>query len=146
MVNYTFPYTITAIGESIANEQQIVEDAGSLVVTATFDSAAAYQQSFAAYGMFINTYAECSGNDLVAGTISGPVFTNGAWTFGNSGSYTFTDKVGSVSPTFGWDKSGSCTGPPHIPSPDFPRLSSRPLALAPIQNRCRRTISTKKKP
>jgi Tfp pilus assembly protein PilX len=119
-VSYNFPYTITAIGQSIANEQQIVEDGGSLVVNATFDTAQAFQQSFAAYGMFINTYAECSGNDLVGGTISGPVFTNGAWTFGNSGSYTFTDKVGSHSSTFGWDNGGgNCTQSATYPQPGF---------------------------
>ena len=67
VVNYTFPYTITAIGQSIANEQQVVEDAGSLVVTATFDTSAAFHQSFAAWGMFIDQYTECSGSPLVAG-------------------------------------------------------------------------------
>ena len=117
-VNYSFPYTITAIGQSIANEQQVVEDAGSLVVSATFDTAAAFQQNFAAYGMFIDQYSECSGSFLVPGTISGPVFTNGAWTFGNSGSYTFTGKVGSVSPTFGW-QGNSCTASATYPQPGF---------------------------
>ena len=118
VVNYSFPYTITAIGQSIANEQQIVEDAGSLVVTATFDNSAAFKQSFAAWGMFIDQYPECSGSTLVPGTISGPVFTNGAWTFGNSGSYTFTGKVGSVSSTFGW-QGGSCTESATYPQPGF---------------------------
>ena len=117
-VNYSFPYTITAIGQSIANEQQIVEDAGSLVVTATFDTSAALQQSFAAWGMFIDQFPECSGGYLVPGTITGPVFTNGAWTFGNTGSYTFTDKVGSVSPTFGW-QSGGCTQSATYPQRGF---------------------------
>ena len=117
-VNYSFPYTITAIGQSIANEQQIVEDAGSLVVTATFDTSAALHQSFAAWGMFIDQFPECSGGYLVPGTITGPVFTNGAWTFGNTGSYTFTDKVGSVSPTFGW-QDGSCTQSATYPQPGF---------------------------
>jgi Tfp pilus assembly protein PilX len=117
-VNYTFPYTITAIGQSIANEQQIVEDAGSLVLTASFDTAASFHQSFAAWGMFIDQYAECSGSYLVPGTITGPVFTNGAWTFGNTGSYTFTGKVGSVSSTFGW-QGGSCTESATYPQPGF---------------------------
>lgn len=118
VVNYTFPYTITAIGQSIANEQQVVEDAGSLVVTATFDTSAAFKQSFAGWGMFIDQYAVCSGSSLVAGTISGPVFTNGGWTFGNTGSYTFTGKVGSVSPKFGW-QGGSCSQSATYPQPGF---------------------------
>jgi hypothetical protein len=118
VVNYSFPYTITAIGQSIANEQQIVEDAGSLVVTANFDNSAAFHQSFAAWGMFIDQYPECSGSYLVPGTISGPVFTNGAWTFGNTGSYTFTGKVGSVSSTFGW-QGGNCTESATYPQAGF---------------------------
>ncbi len=45
------------------------------------------------------------------GTITGPVFTNGYWTFGNTGSYTFTGKVGSVGSTFGFynTNTGACT-------------------------------------
>ena len=120
VVNYSFPYQITAIGQSIANEQQIVEDAGSLVVTATFDSAQAYNQSFAAYGTFINSYPECS-SPFAPGTLTGPFFTNDAWTFQNSGSYTFTDKIGSYSPTFGWYKTsnGSCTQSATYPQAGF---------------------------
>lgn len=120
VVNYTFPYTITAVGQSISNEQQIVEDSGSLVVTANFNSSAAYRQSFAAWGMFIDQFPECSGGYLVPGTISGPVFTNGAWTFGNTGSYTFTGAVGSASPTFGWQNgNGTCTESGTYPQPGF---------------------------
>ena len=58
--------------------------------------------------MFIGTYALCSA-DLVPGTITGPVFTNGSWNFSNSGPYTFTDPVGQSGATAGWDgSSGSC--------------------------------------
>lgn len=57
--------------------------------------------------MFIDQWTICSGSDLVPGTITGPVFTNGAWTFGSSGSYVFTDPVGSVSAKAGYDN-GSC--------------------------------------
>jgi len=44
----------------------------------------------------------------VPGTISGPVFTNGAWTFGTSGQYIFTDSVGSVSANSGFQFSDKC--------------------------------------
>lgn len=117
-VNYSFPYTITSIGQSIASEQQIVEDAGSLIVTATFDTSATFTQSFAAWGMFIDQFSECSGSYLVPGTITGPVFTNGAWTFGNTGSYTFTGAVGSVASSFGW-QGGSCNESATYPQPGF---------------------------
>ena len=103
---YIYPYQITAIGQSLASEQQIVEDAGNMVLNVNIGTSTAYTQSFAGWGMFIDQYPECNGNDLVKGTITGPVFTNGAWTFGNSGSYTFTGKVGSVSSTFGFDFGG----------------------------------------
>jgi hypothetical protein len=46
---------------------------------------------------------------LVPGTITGPVFTNGAWTFGDTGAYTFTDPVGSVSGQAGYShNNGKC--------------------------------------
>jgi Tfp pilus assembly protein PilX len=115
---YVYPYTITALGQSIANEQQIVEDAGSLTLNVHVAPSGGTATNFAAWGMFIDQFPICSGGSLVPGTITGPVFTNGAWTFGNSGSYTFTDKVGSVSPNFGW-QNGSCTQSPTYPQPGF---------------------------
>lgn len=109
---YAFPYTITTVGQSQGNEQQVIIDEGNLVLNVHVAPAAAPTTSFAAWGMFIDQWNECSGGDLVPGTISGPVFTNGAWTFGTSGSYIFTDKVGSVSSTFGYDFGGNtgCVG------------------------------------
>jgi hypothetical protein len=58
--------------------------------------------------MFIDNSPECDGSTLVPGTITGPVFTNGAWNFGTTGSYIFTDTVGSVSPTAGYQFSNRC--------------------------------------
>ena len=118
-VSYSFPYQITAIGQSTSNEQQIVEDSGNLLVNAAFNATGAYQQSFAGWGMFIDQYAECSGGTLVPGTITGPVFTNGGWTFGTSGPYTFTGTVGSVSSTFGWQGNNGCTPSATYPQPGF---------------------------
>jgi Tfp pilus assembly protein PilX len=99
---YKFPYTITAFGQSSGREQQLVEDAGQLVLDMHVAPSGGATTSFSAWGMFIDQYPECSGGSLVPGTITGPVFTNGAWTFGTSGSYIFTDKVGSASSTFGY--------------------------------------------
>ena len=115
---YTFPYTITAIGHSQANEQQMVEDEGNITLNVHVAAATGSTTNFAAYGMFIDQNPICDGSYLVAGTISGPAFTNGAWTFGNSGSYTFTGKVGSVSPQFGW-QGGSCTQSGTYPQAGF---------------------------
>jgi hypothetical protein len=107
---YQFPYTITALGQSSGNGQQLVEDSGQLVLNIHVAPAAGQVQNFAAWGMFIDQYTQCDGSTLVPGTINGPVFTNGSWNFGTAGSYIFTDKVGSASPTFGYQFSGSCVG------------------------------------
>src|ERR1700733_10199440 len=103
---YTFPYTMTVVGQSQGSEVATINDSGTIIVTAP-TAPPAYNQSFAAWGMFIGTYALCSA-DLVPGTITGPVFTNGSWNFSNSAPYTFTDAVGQVGGTAGWDN-GNCT-------------------------------------
>ena len=84
-----------------------LSDRGALLINASL-VANATQQSFAAWGMFIDQWPICNGGTLVPGTISGPAFTNGAWTFGTSGSYIFTDTVGSASANAGYQFSGSC--------------------------------------
>lgn len=105
---YTFPYTITAIGQSQTSEQQVVEDVGNLVLDIHVAPSNGTTTAFSAWGMFIDQNPECSGSTLVPGTITGPVFTNGAWTFGTSGNYIFTDKVGSAGSTFGYQFSNKC--------------------------------------
>ncbi len=107
---YAFPYTITTVGQSQGNEQQVVVDEGNLVLNVHVAASSTASTSFAAWGMFIDQWNECDGSTLVPGTISGPVFTNGAWTFGTSGNYIFTDKVGSHSSTFGYQFNNKCEG------------------------------------
>src|ERR1700684_1227191 len=104
---YTLPYTFTVVVQSQGSEVATITDSGTILVTAP-TSPPAYNQSFAAWGMFIGTYALCSA-DLVPGTITGPVFTNGSWNFSNSGPYTFTDPVGQSGAQAGWDN-GGCIG------------------------------------
>ncbi len=101
---YSFPYSFTVVGQSQGSEVATITDSGTIFVTAP-TSPPTYNQSFAAWGMFIGTYALCSA-DLVPGTITGPVFTNGSWNFSNSGPYTFTDTVGQVGAQAGWDNGG----------------------------------------
>ena len=105
---YKFPYTITAIGQSSGSEQQLVEDSGQLVLDIHVAPSGGVNTAFSAWGMFIDKASECDGTTLVPGTITGPVFTNGAWNFGTAGSYIFTDKVGSNSSTFGYQFSNKC--------------------------------------
>lgn len=103
--NYTFNYALTTVGSSGAqygtSQKTTLTENGSFKFSATFIPAVA-NANFAGWGMFIDQFPPCSGT-LVQGTITGPVFTNGAWTFGTgSTGYTFTDPVGSVSPTFAY--------------------------------------------
>jgi len=112
---YNVPYMITAVGQSQGTETATIVERGAVVVTAK-TGLGAQTQSFAGFGMFIDQYALCGGGDLVPGTITGPVWTNGSWNFSNSGSYTFTDDVTQVGSKAGFDKSGTCTGATTVPS------------------------------
>jgi Tfp pilus assembly protein PilX len=103
---YTYQYKITAIGRSRANETHTVEEDGNFIITVDKGTPSGTNTNFAAYGMFIDNFPICSGT-LVNGTITGPVFTNGAWSI-NSGSYIFTDAVGSVSANLGFTDSSGC--------------------------------------
>jgi len=103
---YQFNYDVVSVGQSRGGEAATVLDNGSFTVTFPL-TAAGGNTSFAAWGMFIDQFDICSGT-LVPGTITGPVFTNGAWTFGSSGAYTFTDPVGSASGNFGYQFGNSC--------------------------------------
>ena len=105
--SYIYPYTMVAQGRAQGTEKSTLSDRGAIIMNASL-IANATTQSFAAWGMFIDQYPICSGSTLVPGTISGPVFTNGAWTFGTSGSYIFTDTVGSASAKAGY-QFGSCS-------------------------------------
>jgi len=140
---YTYNYSLTAIGQSRGNENTTISDSGSLIINATLKPAGPVNTSFAAWGMFIDQWAVCSGSSLVPGTITGPVFTNGGWTFGDSGPYTFTDPVGSVSGQAGYshnngrcdavaatsDKSGNSTIAPSFQA--GLNLSQTPIPLPP---------------
>ena len=105
---YTYRYSLTAMGEAQGSEQTELTDSGNLIINAVVTPAGGVTTSFAAWGMFIDQYAICSGSYLVPGTISGPVFTNGAWTFGTTGAYIFTDPVSSVSSDAGYQFTGRC--------------------------------------
>ncbi len=106
--HYVYNYTLTAVGQSQGSEAATLIDSGSLIVNATLVPAGGTKTSFAGWGMFIDQWAICSGGILVPGTITGPTFTNGAWTFGTTGSYIFTDAVGSHSANAGYQFTAKC--------------------------------------
>jgi len=101
---YVYNYTLTSAGKALASQLTNVQETGNITVVVT---GAPASQSFAAWGMFIDQQSVCSGSYLVPGTITGPVFTNGSWTFGTTGSYIFTDPVGSAGTNAGW-QFGNC--------------------------------------
>lgn len=106
---YIYAYSLTSVGQSSGVEQATVSETGNIVFNVTVTPASGETLSFAAYGMFIDQQPVCSGSYLVPGLISGPVSTNGGWTFGTSGSYTFTDPVSSHSSNAGFQFSSRCT-------------------------------------
>jgi Tfp pilus assembly protein PilX len=102
---YYYTYSLKAQGKAAGNQGVTLTDSGYMTVSA---GQTPQNVSFSAYGLFINNFNACSGV-LVPGTISGPVFTNGAWTFGSSGPYTFTGSVGQAGSQAGYQfADGSC--------------------------------------
>jgi Tfp pilus assembly protein PilX len=105
---YVYTYSVTAIGQVQNSEQQSVTDSGNLLVNISVTPDTNTQTLFSAWGMFIDKANECDGTTLVPGTITGPVFTNGGFTFTPS-TYIFTDNVGFGDSTAGYQFSdGTC--------------------------------------
>jgi Tfp pilus assembly protein PilX len=107
---YTYNYTITSVGEVKSNEQTTITETGNLQFYVSLGAPSGVNTSFAAWGMFINTANECDGTTLVPGTLTGPVSTNGGFTFQQS-TYNFTDPV-----TFGDSGIGYTTLCPSTPT------------------------------
>lgn len=98
--SYVYPYSLRAMGRSTGNQVTSISDSGTITFNIV-GTGGSTTVNFAAYGTFIDQYAICSAA-FVPGTLTGPVFTNGAWTFSDSGPYIFTDSVGSVSANAGY--------------------------------------------
>ncbi len=115
---YTYNYTIDTLGQVQNSEQAEILDNGSISITVNISqpSGVTKNQSFAAWGMFIDQSPLCNGSTLVNGTLTGPVFTNGAWNF-NTGSYIFTDSVGQQLAQAGANFSdGTCNSTSSLPN------------------------------
>lgn len=96
---YIYSYAISSSGRALASQLTTVKEKGNITLNIT---GAPSTENFAAWGMFVDQQPICSGSYLVPGTLTGPVFTNGSWTFGATGSYIFTDPVGSAGAKAGW--------------------------------------------
>jgi len=105
---YTYNYHLLVYGRARGIQKTTLEESGSLTLKVPLTAAGSTNKSFAAWGMFIDASNICDGTTLVPGTISGPVFTNGAWNFSTAGQYIFTDSVGSHSANAGYQFSSSC--------------------------------------
>ncbi len=99
---YAYDYSITSVGSSQGSETQTVTENGIITMNVT-GLAKAYAVNFSYFGAFIDNYNPGTG-PLVPGTMTGPMFTNGAWEFMPTTSaypspYLFTDPVGQHSTT-----------------------------------------------
>ena len=105
--DYIYKYSLTGSGQSRGSQSASLVDNGNVFVKVSNKNGSC-PVTFAAWGMFIDSYNICDGTYLVPGTISGPVFTNGSWNFGSTGQYIFTDSVGSAGAQAGYQFNGSC--------------------------------------
>lgn len=110
---YVFNYTLCSVGRAGAVQQAFATETGSIItnIQAQTASTQATVSSFAAFGAFVHNYPPCLG-PLIPGTMTGPMFTNGAWQFMPGGAYIFTDPVGQSTPNADYWFGGTC-----IPSP-----------------------------
>jgi Tfp pilus assembly protein PilX len=100
---YSYLYNISAVGSASGSEQSTVTESGSIIVNIPITAGVNMNASY--YGAFITNYAPCLG-PLVPGTMTGPMFTDGAWGFMPGGGYIFTDPVGQQDPDasyFDWN-------------------------------------------
>ncbi len=76
---YTYNYTLTAVGSAQGSERSTVTEDGSITMNVT-GLQATNAVSFAYFGGFVDKYPACIG-PLVPGTMTGPMFTNDSWEF-----------------------------------------------------------------
>jgi len=106
---YRYNYTLCSSGRAQALQQVYTKETGSIVLTIQAQTTTTQQVvvSFAAFGAFVNNYSPCLAA-LVPGTMTGPMFTNGAWQFATGGSYIFTDPVGQANANADYFINGHC--------------------------------------
>lgn len=109
LYKYTFNYQLCVTGRAQSLQQVLVKENGSLImdVQANTTTSKQVQVAFSAFGAFINNYSPCTG-PLIPGTMTGPMFTNGAWQFETGGSYIFTDPVGQANSKADYYINGRC--------------------------------------
>ena len=105
-----FNYQVCATGTAQGSEQTTVSESGSIILNVS-GTGSQSTTSFASYGAFIDQFPPCLG-PLVPGYLTGPMFTNGAWQWGTSGTYTLTDSVGQQNANFDFWFGNNCVQSP----------------------------------
>ena len=111
---YRFNYQLCSQGRAQSSQQVNTSEYGVISVDIK-EVALTTQQttvSFASFGAFIANYPPCTGS-LVPGTMTGPMFAIGAWQFGTSGSYIFTDPVGQTNANADFYFGSNCIQSPN---------------------------------
>jgi Tfp pilus assembly protein PilX len=107
---YIYNYSVCSIGRSQGSEQEVVSENGSIILNVS-GGVPNSTRSFADYGAFIYNYPPCLGA-LIPGTMTGAMFTNGAWQFETGGQYIFTDPVGQANADADYWFGGNCIQSP----------------------------------
>lgn len=109
---YVYSYVITSVGQARGSEQTTIQDSGTLTFNVTVQPTPGTLTSFAGWAEFDDQSGLCdgSGEYQMPGLYTGPVATNGGWTFGTgSPGYTFQDPITSHSSNAGFLYSnGTC--------------------------------------
>lgn len=104
--NYTYAYSMVAIGQAGTSHQNRIEESGTLTVNVPVG--VDIPASWAGYGMYVTNQDLCSGSYFAPGTIYGPVYSGGCFTFGTSGTNSFTDPVACGGSKAGYQFSNTC--------------------------------------
>ncbi len=110
---YIYPYILTSVGQSQGSEATTLVDSGNLVFNGTIAASGKTTLSFASFGTFIDQYAACS-SPFIAGTLTGPFFTNGTWNFGDANAlgsstkYDFKNTTGQANGSASYWHGGNC--------------------------------------
>jgi Tfp pilus assembly protein PilX len=107
---YNFNYNISVMGASQGSEQTSVSESGSLILGISGQQPST-SLSFAIFGAWVDVYPQCLGA-LNPGTMTGPMFTNGAWEFMTGGAYIFTDPMGQANADADFWFGGTCIASP----------------------------------
>jgi Tfp pilus assembly protein PilX len=111
---YSFNYVLCSTGTGSgstgtgsATQRSVVKEVGVLQLNVNATNLPA--PSFAGYGQFVANQQICPGAYLTPGTYTGPSFTNGSWTLGNTGPYIFTNPLMQVGADIGYYVGSNCT-------------------------------------